>query len=354
MIVAGVIASSCNMDELFEREQYKKVFSLLSDNEENVFAEEHDLTLEYSQGNISAICGGSLPTENDIQIAIIEDDEVLADYNTRMYGNETDKYASRLPQSNYDIEKYNITIPAGERKGLMPINIHRNESLPDYDYGLSPDSVYLLPLSMAGFSAYEVNPEKRTLLYRVYLKNRYATNKTETTYIAQGKVDVPEAAYAMQDENFKDIYMTGPIIVTALTGNSVRIMAGHLPRPSDDDALALRLKAFDEGAIRVAVDEDNNVTVTSWGSLPVVQITKDFPNDGDPSITYYLEYLGVTYDPEYSNTFYIEKDDFATYKTFRFQYAFQHLDTDLDPDPLWYVVREELRLEFDEDKDDYF
>jgi hypothetical protein len=294
LIVAGALTvSSCDRDELFEREQYKKVFALLSDDQGyNIFAEEHDLALTESQGYVSAICGGALSTEKDINLAIQEDEELLADYNLRNFDASLEKYAKRLPASNYNIASYNINIPAGERKGLMPISVNAN--------GLSPDSVYLLPLSVDRFSSYEMNPDKRTLLYRIYMKNYYATNKSEVYYNFRGKLD--------------GLNRVGNKRVFPVRGNSVRVMAGILP-------FASSVNVLDAGAIVLSVDENNKVKITPWKDLKVTQV------DGDPN---------------YPNTFSIYDDGYSTYKTFLLSYNYVH-------DGTTYKMQEELRLEFKEE-----
>ncbi|MDR0698323.1 MAG: DUF4361 domain-containing protein [Tannerella sp.] len=294
MVLAGVMTIfSCDNDELFEREQYKKTFALLSDDDGfNIFSEEHDLELTDSPGFISAICGGSLPTEKDINIAIIEDDDLLADYNSRNFGDETGKHARRLPQSNYDIAKYNITIPAGERKGLMSIEVNAN--------GLSPDSVYMLPLSVARFSSYEMNLDKRTVLYRVYMKNYYATNTSEVNYNYRSKID--------------GINYIGLKRVFPVHGNSVRIMAGNISFESNENII-------NSGAIVLTVDENNNVQITSWKNMTVTQI------DGDP---------------DFPNTFSIVDDGYNKYKTFLLHYKYSVNEEEHD-------IQEELRIEFEEE-----
>jgi hypothetical protein len=288
----GTLTSSCEMDELFEREQYKKVFALLSDNAGfNIFAEEHNLELTASPGAISATCGGSLPTEKDLNIAIVEDEDLLLSYNTRNFGEETGKYALRLPRTNYDIASYNIKIPAGERGGVMPISINAN--------GLSPDSVYLLPLSVSKFSSYEMNPDKRTVLYRVYMKNYYATNKSEIYYNSRAKRKGADSI---------DTNLIGIKRVFPLRGNSVRTLAGNL-------------STIDIGSMVLTVDENNKVKITSWKYLDITQI------DGDP---------------DYPNTFSIFDDGYTKYKTFLLRYNYIYIDQE-------YEMREELRVELEEE-----
>jgi hypothetical protein len=291
MTVVGLLMSSCGRDELFEREQYKKMFALLSDDGFNIFAEEHDLALDQSQGFVSAVCGGSLPTEKDINIAMVEDGDLLLRYNRSNYDVDNSKYARWLPKDKYDIADLNITIPAGKRTGLMTISIHAN--------GLSPDSTYFIPLRTDKFISYEMNPDKSNVLYRVFIKNYYATNKSVTYYNFRGKRN--------------GVNVMGSKQALPVRGNSVRIMAGDLTFESKIDVI-------NKGAIVLTVDENNKVRIEPWKDLTITQI-----ND----------------DPDFPNIFLIEDDGFKTYKTFLLRYDYVYNGTT-------YAIQEELRLEFKE------
>jgi hypothetical protein len=294
--LAGVMVCSCDRDELFEREQYKKVFALLSDDEFNIFAEEHDLALDESQGFVSAVCGGgSLPTEKDINITIVEDEDLLLQYNMSNYDVNVSEYAHLLSKDKYSIANYSITIPAGERNGLMSIKIRAN--------GLSPDSAYFIPLRVDRFTAYEVNPDKSNVLYRVFMKNYYAVNKSETIYTCRGKRN--------------GINVVGNKRVFPVRGNSVRIMAGEL-------TFEPTVNVINEGSILLTVDENNNVRIDPWKNIEVTQV-----ND----------------DPEYPNIFYTHDDGYNTYKIFLLRYDYVYGGTT-------YSMQEELRIEFKEE-DEY-
>jgi hypothetical protein len=294
MTLAGVMICSCDRDELFEREQYKKVFALLSDDEFNIFAEEHDLASDESQGFVSAVCGGSLPTEKDINITIAEDEKLLLQYNMSNYDVNESEYAHLLPKDKYSIANYGITIPAGERNGLMSIKVRVD--------GLSPDSTYFIPLRVDKFTAYEVNPNKSNVLYRVFMKNYYATNKSETIYSYRSKID--------------GVNRMGDKQVFPVRGNSVRTMAG-------DIAFEPTVDVINAGAILLTVDENDSVRIDSWKDIEVTQI-----ND----------------DPEYPNIFYIHDDGYNTYKVFLLRYDYFY-------DGVTYQIQEELRLEFEEENE---
>jgi hypothetical protein len=293
LVLTGVMIFSCtDSDELFKREQYKNVFALLSDDGFNIFAEEHNLDSSESQGYVSAVCGGSLPTTRDINITIVEDGTLLRHYNRSNFDEDESKYAKWLPADKYTIENYGITVPAGERRGLMSIKVR--------PAGLSPDTVYFVPLRADRFNSYEMNPTKSSVLYRVFLKNYYATNKSATYYNFRGKRNGVNVMSSKQ--------------VLPVSGNSVRIMAG-------DVAYESSVSAINSGAILLTVNKDNTVAISAWKDLAVTQISGD---------------------PDYPNTFSIYNDGYKTYKTFLLRYNYVYNGST-------YSIQEELRLEFNEE-----
>jgi hypothetical protein len=297
LIVAATVCS-CDRDKLFEREQYKKVFALLrsnnfSTNMFNIFAEVHELDSTASQGYLSAVVGGTHPTEKDIKIAIVEDEELFSTYNITNYGEENTQglYARRLPRDMYDVPSYHITIRAGERYGLMDIKVRPN--------GLSPDSVYFIPFRVDRYSSYELNIDRDAILYRVFIKNFYATNRSATYYNLRYKKDGVNGMGTKQ--------------VVPVRNNSVRIMAGDLPYAAQSDTL-------NHGAMVLAVAEDNHVKISAWNDLILFQYDDD---------------------PDYPNIFFIYDDGFKKYKTFLLRYDYIY-------EGVLYEMKEELRLEYRE------
>lgn len=300
LLLAALILTivSCNRDEIFKREQYKTVAVLLSDdNGFNIFSEELNLTPTGVQGYIVASCGGSLPTTTPIDIKITEDPSLITKYNTSNYEMDADRYAIYLDRSRYSIENSTITIPTGERSGRMKINIKAS--------GLSPDSTYFIPFRVDSYSAYEFNPKKSTVMYRLFMKNYYASTKSgSTTYNHRG---VKGGVSTM---------ISKPVFPVA--SNQVRIFAG-IKAFQADEAL------IDKWSIRLVVNDDNNtVTILPWNTSPSgMQVTQ------------------VDGDTKYPNIFKVEDTGYKTYKTFLLRYDY------VDPDDNnTYQMKEELRLEF--------
>jgi hypothetical protein len=316
MIAGAMVYSSCERDELFEREQYRKVFSLLSDDGFNIFSELHDLDSLNSSGNVSAVCGGTLPTENGIHITLVEDGDLIDEYNRSNYDVDESRYVNWLPADKYRIDSYSITIPAGERRGLMNIRVN-----PD---GLSPDSVYFIPLRVNAFSAYEIDRDKSTVLYHVYCKNYYATSnalkKSHTSYSARIRVDTN--VMVMKEKQ-----------VFPLTGNSIRSTAGELSYA--DELVTINTNSI----VLTVVGEKKKTAVGSGDEIAfydAAAVTVTPWKDDN------LRLRQIDGDPDYPNIFFVYSDGYKTYKTFLLRYDYRYNGRD-------YMIQEELRLEFKEE-----
>jgi hypothetical protein len=292
LLVASTYA--CDRDELFTREQYKNQIALLSDDGYNIFQEEVDLSQNETVGYVVASCGGSHLITEDIRIDLAEDENLLYKYNKSNYDTDESKYALKLPDDNYDIDEYRILVQAGQRTGALPVKVR-----PD---GLSPDSIYFIPLKVKTFSAYEMHPNKTTVLYRVLLKNYWATLKSATYYSLRGIRN--------------SINVMGTKQVFPVSARKVRIIAGN-------ETFAADKNTIDATSILLEVADDGRVKITPWKEIEVTQV------DGDPS---------------YPNIFKIEDLGYAMYKTFLLRYDYVYNGTT-------YQMQEELRLEFNPNKE---
>lgn len=290
---------TCDRDEVFEREQYKNVFALISESD-NVARKFHKLG-EESIGYVAASMGGTNPTTKDITVNLVEDQSLLDDFNRINYDTDISKYGQPLPASKYDIDSYQFTIPAGEISGRLPLRIR-----PD---GLSPDTAYFISLRVESHSSYEVNPEKSYVLYRIRTKNYWAQADGNTNYSMRAKLRIQGSA--------SELEMPGTKVMHPLTVNSVRIMAGNETYESN-------INVFNRFAIVLEIGEDNKVSILPYANIEVTQV------DGDS---------------EFPNTFLIENDGFKTYKTFLLRYNYKSGNT-------IYEMKEELRMEFDEDEEE--
>ena len=316
IIIVSVLVltvSACNPYEMFEREQYKHVISLLSSGAFNVFAQEHDLAGAdangFTNGSIAASVGGTGLTKQAISLAIIEDEELLRVYNNTNYSLESFRYAKWLSADRYIVDQLSINIPAGERSGIMNIRVRAG--------GLSPDSVYYIPFNAVSTSAYELNQNKNTVLYRVHISNFWSSTVSVPQYSHRGLrtqvVDLPEGA-------------TPPATVTTVaqkhvhpvSANSVRTFAGNRSFEPNHSLIT-------QWGILLTIDADNKVNITPWDPAYGIEI---YPvNDPDDDI--------------YTNTFELFDDGFGRlFRIFWLNYNY------VDPvSSVTFNMKEELRIQ---------
>ena len=293
---------SCNDKEVFQKEQYKNVFALISGSD-NVSAWVHDLRKPESEGYISASLGGTNPSTKDVKVTLVEDKGLIDRYNVNIFDVNTSKYIHPLESSKYTISSYGFTIPAGEVSASIPVKIR--------PAGLSPDSSYFIAVKVDTYTGYEVNPAKDYVLYRVQIRNWWSVTggtvyNQRGTRIATGSTGNP-------------VQVFGTKRLFPLTANQVRLLAGTM---INDNA---NVNIFNWYSIIMTIGDDNNIKLEPYKRLELTQI------DGDP---------------QFPNKVFLENDGFKTYKTFMLHYSYKHSDG------VFYTMKEELRLEYKVDPKD--
>ena len=292
---------SCNRDEVFEREQYKHVFALVSGTD-NISVWEHDLRMPESVGFVTISMGGSNPTDRDATVTLAEAPRLIDAYNLVAFDLNTSRYLQPLASRRYTIDSYQMTIPAGEPKAYIPVRIRPQ--------GLSPDSAYLIALKVDTYNTFEVNPEKDFVLYQVQTKNWWATYRG-SVYSQRGTME--EAGTDGETQVF------GTKRLFPLTETSVRALAGDELNDNADLAIFRRYSMI------LNIGNDNKVQIEPYGSLQITQIDND---------------------AIFGNIVMLENDGFRTYKTFLLHYQYTASDGKT------YNVKEELRLDYREDPED--
>ena len=164
VVLAILFACDSNVDF---GEQYKKVIYIVNSND-ILYEKEYNFGVEDNSINISVYCAGTLPTDKDVKIEF-ELDPVLLDSINKIYAVADPFYINKIliPKSNYTVSNLNATIKSGSEYGVLKIPF-------SYD-GLSPDSNYVLPLSIASSSNdYEINPKLSSIIYQVKMVNEYS------------------------------------------------------------------------------------------------------------------------------------------------------------------------------------
>ena len=295
MIFAGLLLlSGCNDNEVFEKEQYKHVFSFIC-NTDHVSQKMFNLSDTLRTGYISLSMGGSNPTDEDVTIKIVKAPDILSQYNLSQYEYSVDKYAKMLPAANYELSTLTCVIKAGEVKGVIPFTVHPE--------GLSPDSVYYLPLKIDSYDNYEVNASRNYLLYQVQIKNTWATGTTNgTSYTMSG--------LRYENGSTTPISVPGTKALYPITAKTVRTMAGN-------ETFDSKVSNLDLFAICLDIAEDGKVTIRPYKDIMIEQL------DGDT---------------DYPNKYFLEKTDYYTYHNFLLHYKYKSGNN-------WYEIKEELRAQ---------
>lgn len=246
ILLAIGLLSSCKDNEIFEKEMYKNVVSLVSTNYYNTFVETVDLNNEETTTYIAATAGGTLLPSSNLVVDLIENLDQLNIYNWSLHDAEESLYAKVLPAANYTIEDPKITIRAGERSGRTAVKIRTA--------GLSPDVVYFISLKVADGAAAEVNANKNSILYQVALKNNYASQTEESLYSMRGLLN--ETITAANKKMFP------------LTKNRVRIQVGT-------ETYEPNLTNINNTSIILELAADNKISILPYKDIPVVQLAGD-------------------------------------------------------------------------------
>lgn len=266
LLVAAVTfcMTACNEDAQFDKELYKKVINVLSD-DNLIFAVNHDLNKEESTGYISIGCGGTKHIDTDALVELEPDNEALAEYNRLNFDIDESRFAHALDPWRYDIPDMTTVLKADSEDNYGTIPVHVRPE------GLSPDSIYLISLRIKSASAYEINPKKRTVLYRVLLKNDYALQSPSTTYSTVG-MDIFYKENGEEIDRYSSFSLTRPVV--PLTKNSIRCFAGM----NTYDVSKLTKADIQKYAICITVNEDATLTVTSGGTMQVEMVAGEGSN----------------------------------------------------------------------------
>jgi len=319
----AVVFNACNRDEIFEREMYKARVALKGNTSGgfNIFEQEHDFDKAdasgWTEGFISANVGGALPTTERIVLTISEDMDLLNQYNQINFSTDDYKYARLLSKDRYQIKNREIVIPAGERGGIMPISFKLE--------GLSPDSMYTLPFKVEKTSAYELNLDKSTVLYRIHFKNFWSTTRTITEYSHRGSLLQVSRLDEIPAPTRTPTYLNKRVY--PVSRNEIRLNCGTKSFNADDD----QQQAIPKYSMRVMINDDGTLTIEPWSKEEQLGIdVKQVHNDNFDGNDRFL------------NTYELVDDGFGKlFRTFRLCYDYTNPD-----DKGRYRIWEELRLEY--------
>jgi len=300
-----IFLNSCDGDKDYEKEMYKKVICLLSEND-NTYTEEYKLGENESERYFSIICGGSLLNNKEITVTLESDTVLLSQYNKSNFDIDSASFAKELPKDRYEISTYTITIPTNSRDQYEKIPVKVRPE------GLSPDSIYFIPIAIKSVSEGEINPDKYNLLYRVTIANDYAEQKTPTYYTKKmTQIGMTSGS---------QVILSRQHLVQPLTKNQVRIFAG-------DGLHKITTTTEDIGkySMIVEVNADNSLTIKPYGTIEVEQLSM----------------------PDY-NKYSRDKNGSKFERTFYMYYKYRILTPETESDSAywseWFEVQESLRF----------
>jgi hypothetical protein len=252
---------------------YKHVIYLLSGSD-NIYTEAYSLKEAESVRYFSIGCGGSL-SDNEAVTVTLEHDTVLLDkYNKSTFDIDVSSYAKLLPENRYEIASYTVSLSENSSDGYVKVPVKVNP------LGLSPDTIYFVPIAIKSVSKYEVNPEKYNLLYRVTIENDYAEQRTVTNYTKKGT--------EINQSSNESSMLSGVKVVQPLTKDKVRMFAGHYSQTQ-----STKVDDIERYAVVVQVGADNAVSITPYGTIDVEPLATENYN------RYSIEKNIVTGEDEY-------------------------------------------------------
>lgn len=241
-VVLGFV--SCDTDSIYKEEQYKTLVYLLSGSE-NVYATSFTLNEEEPVRYVTIGCGGSNSNEKEIMVTLEPNPEMLDKFNSLNYNYENE-YAKLLPADRYEIASYSVTLPANSNYHYvrMPVKVRV--------LGLSPDSIYFIPLKIKSVSSYDVNEDKSDMLFRIAIENDYAQQLTPTYYVKSGTMTNPITV------------LSGTKLVHPLEKDKVRMFIGNQTYSN-----TTTVADIERLSVVVQINEDNSLLVTPYGSMEV-------------------------------------------------------------------------------------
>lgn len=295
---AFLLLASCNENEVFTKEQYKHVFSFVS-NADHVSEKVFNLSDTARIGYVALSMGGSTSTGQDVTVNIVKAPELLEAYNVTQYDNAVDKYARLLPESHYTMSSMKFVVKAGQTTGVIPVTVRPE--------GLSPDSTYYLPLRIQSYDAFEANPSRNYVFYHVRIKNNWAA-------AGGSSYNMSEMRYA--NGSTTGLNVPGTKVLYPIGARTVRMMAGN-------ETFDKKRAALDKFALYLDINEDGTVQIRPYRDIEVVQLSGD---------------------ADYPNKYFVEKSTHDTkYANFLLHYKYKSGSD-------WYEIKEELRMKIVDDK----
>ncbi len=265
-LLAGIFLFCSCEENLLEKEQYKKVIYVLSQ-DNNIFRYSHALNDSVTRGYLTVGSGGTMPLKEDVSIIFEPDPALLEEYNRRNFDIDYGKYAKQLPFSRYILPSYEVILKAGNADAttFFPVEVDAN--------GLSPDTTYMIPLKIKSASSFEINPEKACVLYQVELKNSYS-EPGKNTYTMKG---------TKQPEGGIQSAITATKTVTPIAKDRIRIFPENI-LPSTE------LADIENNTLIIIVNEDHTLRLKPFRNIMLEQQENNRYNKEDEIFSLHYRY----------------------------------------------------------------
>lgn len=240
----AVLAVACDTESPMEMDLYpQKVYIVGAVN--TIVDRNLDIGNDPDTVTVSVAISGSRPSDRDVSVRLIEQQDAIPYYNSRELSAEVTQY-QQLPAASYSYPQEEITIKAGQVYGTFPIAIK-----PDI---LHCDSLYMLPLRLQSTSAYELTQEDTVALVRINLVNDYS-GVYYMDGIIRNTADPTDTLVYQMVRNLK----------ATDNGSTVR-MYHYNNEFSEGDNVDYR----PSHAFRIKVNTDNTLSLTTWDQFPII------------------------------------------------------------------------------------
>lgn len=272
LCLAALVA--CEGYEMFEEEVYEKIVYVLTKEDNQVFSEVHSLDETVSNGNVIVMVSGSTQITEPVTVEFEPNPEALNEYNEKMFGVEEDKYLKPLASSFYEIPSMTVTIDPTDipARAYLPIQVKPE--------GLSPDSTYFIPLKIKSASVDSISPDHSNVMYRVFIKNKYADQQEQTLYSMRGeRTDPDKTPYTI---------MTNKVMLP-ISKNKVRTTI-------EQKSFEAKMDVINTSCMVIEIKADNSLAITPFNSdyINIEMVSKDgfnqYRQDSAGSYRFYLSY----------------------------------------------------------------
>lgn len=131
------------------------------------------------KAEISVSVSGTSVLNQDVNVSLVKDSTILAQYNFDKYRNDKTLYYQALPDDCYDMGDGSLTIKSGSEYSILPINFDISK--------MDKYKQYVLPISISSTSAYEKGKDENAyVLLRILLANAYSGMYAMTGNVSEG------------------------------------------------------------------------------------------------------------------------------------------------------------------------